>query len=501
MKRRASAGRGPTARASLAGGALLLIGLALAAACRPSPPPVHAGPIVLITIDALRADEASAFGGTPGLMPALDALAAEADRQGPAVAPSSWTVPSMAAILTGRQPWTTRGVAGARPVLDERLTTLAESLTALGYRATAFRSNHWLQGQFGYAQGFAEFRYLAGGKRAERFLAKLDGGRQFVWVHVLQPHAPYTKRDAYLPRLKNPPPNLPSRVRPLDLEPYFDPAAGAAAEQLRIFRAMYDLNAAFADDLLGRLLSSIRASRHWDETLLVVSADHGEEFGENGQVAHGGNLGRQLVEVPLVVKLPKGFTRRIAAAPGERVGNVRIAATLIEAAGGTPEPGTAPSLFVPWSKGTLSELYLGNGVNRFSLVDGDLQLVWESRFAAEEPDYYRARLAGIGGDPKPALLEAPNAVFARLEQRFAAVLPLSGRRDEKPRLELWRWTAKGREPVEDAAIVDRMARQLRGLWVAANGPEVVPGQGGPKPQLSPEEIKQLQALGYVAAGS
>ncbi len=73
---------------------------------------------------------------------------------------------------------------------------------------------------------------------------------------------------------------------------------------------------------------------------------------------------------------------------------MRVAPTLIEAAGGKPEPGAAPSLFQPFDKGALSELYLGNGVNRFSLVDGDLQLLWESRFAPPEPEYYRARYAG-----------------------------------------------------------------------------------------------------------
>jgi hypothetical protein len=244
----------------------------------------------------------------------------------------------------------------------------------------------------------------------------------------------------------------------------------------------------------------LRRSGQWETTLLVVTSDHGEEFSEHGQIAHGGNLGRALLDVPLVVKLPAGLTRRLALAPGERPGNVRVPATLVEAAGGKLAPGAAPSLFAPLDKGTLSELYLGNGVNRFSLVEGDLQLLWESRFAPAEPEYYRARFAGLGGKPQPPPSEPSAAIFKRLEERFARVLPLTGLPGERPRLSLWRWTAAGSVRVEDPAATARLARQLKNLWLAANGAEAVPGTAGPRPQLTPEKERELRALGYAAGG-
>jgi hypothetical protein len=463
--------------------------------------PVHQGPIVLITIDALRADTVGAFGGPAKIMPALSGLAREATWAGRAISPSSWTVPSMASIFTGFQPWRARSWANDRSVLDARFVTLPEALKQAGYHTAAFRSNHWLEAQFGYGQGFDEFRYLKEGKRAEGYLAGLKGGADFVWIHILPPHAPYVRRDPLVTRLDEVPPDLPQEVRPLDLEPYYDPAVKLPADKERTFRAMYRLNAAYADQLLSRLIAALKHSGQWSKTLLVVTSDHGEEFGENGQIAHGGNLGHVLVEVPLVIKLPVGFARRLAM-PAAHVANVRVAPTLIEAAGGKAEPGMAPSFFQPFDKGALSELYLGNGVNRFSLVRGDLQLLWESRFSSPEPDYYRARYAGLGGQPVPPLTQPVDAIFGRLERAFADVLPLTGRRGDPPRLTLVRWTPNGVQPVNDPNQMSQMARQLKNAWMAANGAEVAPGRStGLQPKLTPKQEEELRSLGYLAGGN
>ncbi len=476
----------------------------MAAGCadREEPVPVHDGPIVLITIDALRADAIGALGGPPKLTPSLDALARQASWSGRAVSPSSWTVPSMASLFTGLQPWSNQSWHGDRAVLREDLVTLPEALKAAGYTTTAFRSNHWLQKQYGYGQGFDTFRYLREGKRAETHLAGLKGGKDFVWIHILPPHAPYVRREHLLSHLPAVPANLPRKVRPLDLEPYYDPAVPLSDEQREVFRAMYHLNVAWADEMLGRMLAALRRSGQWDKALVVVTSDHGEEFEEQGQIAHGGNLGRSLIEVPLVIKLPAGFGRELALAEGEPAGTVRLWSTLVEVAGGRTTPGTAPSLFRPGGGGVLSELYLGNGVNRFSWVEGGTQVLWESRFAPEEPEYYRARYLGIGGQPEPPLSEPAEAIFKRLEEGFAQTLPLTGRRGTQPQLTLLRWTATGTERVEDPEAAQRLARQLRRAWIAANGDEAAPGRGtGEQPQLTPEEEEELKALGYVAGGN
>ena len=463
--------------------------------------PAHQGPIVLITIDALRADVVGAFGGPPKLTPHLDELASQATWAGRAVSPSSWTVPSMASLFTGFQPWSVQTWSGDRAVLRRDLVTLPEALKAKGYRTAGFRSNHWLQKVYGYDQGFDKFQYLGEGRRAEKYLETLGSGREFVWIHILPPHAPYIRRNYLLDHLQGCRRSCRRKVRPLDLEPYFDPAVPLPPKEEKVLRAMYALNAAYADDMLGRMLASLRKSGQWDRTLLVVTSDHGEEFKESGQIAHGGNLGRQLVEVPLMIKLPAGFRRPLALEPGKRAATVRVRATLLEAAGWEPEKGTATSFFQPGSQdtGVLSELYMGNGVNRFSYVEGDRQLLWESRFAGAEPEYYRARYQGIGGKPAAA------PVGDRTTSSSAGWRPPS--RARSPWLAC-RVTSRsspsgaGRTGAVSGWKILGRSRRWRAVsaaaWLAANGKEKPPGKNtGRKPQLTPEQEAEMRAIGYA----
>lgn len=450
----------------------------------------HRGPVVLITIDTLRADHVGALGGPSGLTPHLDRLASESTWAGCAVSPSSWTVPSMAALFTGLQPAATRTWSFDRAVIPRKLALLPEVLRASGYRTAGFRANPWTMARYGYSRGFDHFDNLDEGKDAEAHLEGLDGGPDFVWIHMLPPHSPYLRHAHLLGRLPEAPSHLPDQVLHADLEPYYDPSVPLPAEKERVFRAMYALNVAWADELLGRLLDSLRRSGQWDRTLLVVTSDHGEELGEYGQIAHGGNLGRHQIEVPLIVKLPSGFERKLAVQ--DPVATIRVRNTLIEAVGGEPEEGTAPSLFRPWEGGVLSELYLDNGINHFSYVEGDRQLLWESRFAEPEPEYYRARLLLTTGVPDP-----PLGVFRRLEEAVSSVPPLTGLPDDPPTLTLWRWTANGSEPIEEPREIEEMARRLKRAWIAANGPERPFGRRPEMSAITRQEEQELRSLGYV----
>ena len=525
----------------------LLFGIACAREAAPPAPPPHRGPVVLITLDALRADFVGAFGGEPrpgvSYTPHLDALAAEADWVGRAVAPSSWTVPSMASLMTGLQPWEHGAIHSGQARLRKELDTLAEVLKGLGFRAFAYYTNRWLHPRFGYRQGFEVFRHLGGGWRARNRLGHLDGGPELVWVHILPPHTPYRRNDGLARRLGQDPQRLPQRVEPLDLEPFYDPSVDLPPERREDFRTLYGHNVAWADHRLGQLLDALRESGQWDRTLVAVTSDHGEEFGESveqggyRQTGHGGNLGRVLLEVPLVIKLPRGGLpgRAFAVAPGKRVTNLRLWATLVEAAGGEVPPAVAPSLLRTSARkptpdgpvGILSELYRLNGVNRFSWIEGDHQLVWESSFAAPEPDYYRARLQMLGATPgQPPgfapLPEPPGELFAALDRAFRRTLPLTGRRGNEapePRLGTLRWMEAGHggeigekkfgekvvEPVDDPALQRRLARSLKTFWGERFGPEVPPrirfGSGEGTLELSPEDEGALRSLGYIAGGA
>lgn len=284
------------------------------------------------------------------------------------------------------------------------------------------------------------------------------------------------RRDALLPRLGRLAPPLPERVPIAQLEPFFDPAVQLPRPKRRRFWAMYCLNVAWADEELGRVLDALRDSGQWDRALVVVTANHGEEFGENGQILHGGNLGRALIEVPLVVKLPADFGRKIRVPKGERVAAARVFATLVEAVGGEVPPAAAPSLFRAVSRTApaeaVSELYAANGTNQFSLLrkepEGDLQLLWTSRFAPDEPEYYTARrIARSGGRLRLPISESPRAIFTRLQTAFAATPPLHGARERwSPALRLVRWGERGSVPINDPEKTRTMARRLIRAWGA-----------------------------------
>ncbi|MFP5288899.1 MAG: sulfatase-like hydrolase/transferase, partial [Thermoanaerobaculia bacterium] len=315
---------------------LSLVSLLSFLSCAPDYP--HDGPIVLITLDSLRADAVEGLGGEPGLTPRMDELIREADWAGPAIASSSWEGSTLATLFTGLRPWQHQVLHPSRARLSPALITPAEALKAAGYETAGHWSGPWYDKTFGFNQGFDAFQHYGKGARLVERLRAMEDGRRFVWAHLPAPAAPYLLHRAFVPRLGRKPPQLPRKVLPMQIERWFDPEVPLPLNQRRRLWAMYCLNVAAADEQLGRLLDALRESGQWDRTLLVVTANHGEEFGEKGQILHGGNLGRQLLEIPLAVKLPAGFGRRIVPPETARVAAARIMATLVEAAGGEAPP-------------------------------------------------------------------------------------------------------------------------------------------------------------------
>lgn len=459
-------------------GLVLCLFLAGCRLSQTSAAPAHDGPIVLVTFDSLRADVV----GQPGVTPNLDALIREADWSGRAIASSSWGLPSMASLFTGLRPWQHR-VLRAEDRIPQQLITLPEALQARGYETFGFMGEPMYSKEAGFGQGFDLLTRLGKGTEAGEKLRSAGPGQRFVWVHFSEPQAPYYRRPKFVARLGLRGRELPYRVLPHQLAPFFDPAVPLPPELQQRFRTMYRLNVAWADDRLGKLLKELRDSGQWERTLLVVTATHGEEFGEKGQILNGGNLGRQLIEVPLVIKLPSESRHEIAAPRDQRVATSRLWATLVEAAGGEVPPAQSPSLFRPTPGGApdavLSELYLINGTNRFSLVQGNDQLLWETRFAPPEPEYYRARLAlmsrGNARIARAEITERPGQIFRRLYAGFLDIPPLTGL--GAPRLILERWEGKGGSRlVEDPRRQADMARTLARTWNEFFPAELTPRQ-------------------------
>jgi arylsulfatase A-like enzyme len=456
--------------------------VAALAGCRPPRAAAPGGPVVLITLEALRADVA----GDPVLTPHLAALIREADWAGRAVAPSSWGVPAMATLLTGLSPWQHHAVLdGDNAHLAQDLPTLPKVFQALGYRTSAFTGGHWTTAAFGYDRGFDSFDDAGRNRDAAGHLASLAEGKELVWAHVPEPQAPYVRRDWLLSRLAAGDGtggdavlrDLPRLVEPLDLLAASNPEVPPSPALRRRLAAMYRLNVAWADEKVGRLLDALRASGHWDRSLVVITAVYGEELGEHGAFGHGADLERESLEVPLIVKLPSWCRRPLAPPRRQRVALARLWATLVEAAGGRPVPAAAPSLFRAAPDGVVSELYLGNGTNLFSLVEGDDQLLWQSRFGPAEPRLYRASLEATAGSPegrrKPA--GGLGAIATRLYEGFEAAPPLRG--NGPPELALARWLpGGGSRRLNDPPRAAALARLLAVRWADFLAEELPPDE-------------------------
>lgn len=446
-------------RAGRRAAAVLAIGLATALGCggRAPSPPQHQGPIVLITLEGLRGDFVGALGGEAGWTPQIDRWIGEAEFATRAVAPSAWAVPALASLATGLRPWQHQALTPRSATLEPGLLTLAEALHERGFRTAAYGEGRWFDRRHGHDQGFDSFLALRSGKPAERFLRSLDGSPQLVWIQIPEPRAPFIFEPE--------PPPSPAAGEELSLQllaPYFAPDRALPEGLAERVRNHYRAEVARTDARVGRLLQALEESGQRERSLVVLVSAYGQHLGEDGLLLDGSDLRRELIDVPLIIDLPAGLDRTLRPASGTRVATARVWATLVEAAGGNPLPGVAPSLWsVGAEPGILSELYAAAGSNRLSWIEGDLQLHYASWFAAVGDDFYAGRPFQI--DPRPGFGVASPRAFGRHYRAFLQSLPLGGP-DRSPELRLERWTDSGFQPLEDPQRLAQMQTRLLKAW-------------------------------------
>lgn len=339
--------RGLTARRG-AFGVLSLVALGMVA-CQSAPP--QPNDILVIVVDTLRADRLGRYGYGRGLTPVLDRLADRGARFAHAYAPASWTMPSVASLFTSRLPLQHQ-VRDFDSRLPDSEVTIAERLQAAGFATAAFTANWRLSAKLGYAQGFAGWRGFFGSpgspKKARgevvRAAALEWAGekpargaplRRFLYLHYMEPHAPLEPpADLRLRFAGGVDADAMTRLNEWALVP--DPRKEAISQQdtAHLF-ALYDAEVAAIDAELGRLFEALEQRGLLEHTLVVVTADHGEEILEHGTFGHGYNLFNTTVHVPLLVAGPGIPAGRVVE---ENVSLIDVAPTLLEILGLPPEP-------------------------------------------------------------------------------------------------------------------------------------------------------------------
>ena len=267
--------------------------------------------VVIFLADTLRADYLGAYGHAAPTSPRLDAFAREAVLFEDAWAQATWTRSAVASIFTGLHVGS-HGVDREDRVLPDAAQTLAEVLRAAGYKTGAFVANHLLGGRFGFSQGFEAWnpgpRTLYGAPAADlvrEALAFVDSAPRpfFLYVHTMEPHAPYTPSEEDLRPFAGEAYAGATDTRALLREGQLGMLAPAG---LRFLRSRYEGEVHQNDRAFGGLLDGLRARGLDGNTVVVFTADHGEEFLEHGGTEHGKTLYQELVRVPLVVRVPGG---------------------------------------------------------------------------------------------------------------------------------------------------------------------------------------------------
>jgi arylsulfatase A-like enzyme len=318
--------------------------------------------IVLVTIDTLRADHLSAYGYPRRTSPALDALAREGVLFERAFSQSSWTKPSTASLLTGRYPSMHRLYLEKASLPDDEVL-LPEILREHGYTTAALSGNPWIRPEFGFDQGVEHFYsvraeglahgtlfmnalksanklfdtsamiynrvkrlvvgHLAPTERdrrlnaeAARWLARQGSRPFFLYLHYMSPHQPYTPPPPFDHAFVPDPRATPVTVYPRKTYLFFETGDPLPEAKRQDLIGRYDGAILFADSILGELVETLRHLDLLDDTLLVVTSDHGEEFYEHRNWGHGQSLYNELIHVPLVMRWPAHLPRE------RRVGRV-----------------------------------------------------------------------------------------------------------------------------------------------------------------------------------
>jgi arylsulfatase A-like enzyme len=322
--------------AGLAGAAALL------AACPAPSRPAQA--IVLVSFDTLRPDHLGCYGYSRPTSPNLDAFRRDAVLFSQAIANAPSTLPSHASILTSLIPHHHGASISRGTALGPGHVTLAEVLRDRGFATAAFHDGAQLAPVWGLDQGFDTYaspeprrHFPAQVRAALSWIETRRGEPFFLFLHTYEAHRPYNPAPRFREALG---------VAHLRAEAE-DPSIGRLVQDVHEGRrspspadvervvGLYDASIRSADDAFGQLVHGLKERGLYDEALVVVTSDHGEELGEHGQVAwHSHTLYDELLRIVLLVKLPG--SRHAGRTEGAQVRGIDLAPTILAAAGVPP---------------------------------------------------------------------------------------------------------------------------------------------------------------------
>jgi len=278
--------------------------------------------VLLITIDALRYDHMSLYNYSRRTTPNLDKLAADALVFTEAFSTSSWTIPSVVSLFTGTYPNTHKAISKTSSV-DPDMDTLSEIFNALGYKTASFMANAVFSPRAGAAQGFETFfpyihpfsksyfgdsyintfieniasRFISTNyydssvltNKALTWIKENDEKNVFIYIHYMDCHEPYNPPDQ-------------SRKSILEFKDFHYPL-NLNKHEKDLFDS-YDGEVFNVDSYIGKFFNVLRKNNLYDDSLIIVTADHGEELYEHNSHGHAQTLFEESIHIPLIIKFP-----------------------------------------------------------------------------------------------------------------------------------------------------------------------------------------------------
>lgn len=270
--------------------------------------------VVLVIVDTLRKDALSIYNPATPPTPQIDAFATLSTTYTRATAPSSWTTPSIGAILTGKMP-SQLGLQHELRRLSTDAELLPEVMQRAGFRTAAVISNRYASTKWGFNQGYDAFDETAIKRRTQvtsdlvsdlaiEMLDRFDDEPLFLLVHYVDPHVSYQEHDDYIRWDAEYDGPIESPVHWEDLSAQFRRLESADWDRLR---AVYNSEVAWTDAQVGRLFDHIIDTGRMDDAMVIFTHDHGEEFDDHGSIGHGYSLYEEQIAAPLIVHYPERF--------------------------------------------------------------------------------------------------------------------------------------------------------------------------------------------------
>ncbi|WP_101295068.1 sulfatase [Halegenticoccus soli] len=506
--------------------------------------------VLFVVMDTVRKDHLTPYGYDEPTTPGLESFAEEATVFDQAVAPAPWTLPVHASLFTGMYPHQ-HGADQENPYL-EGATTLAQTLSAAGYDTACYSSNAWITPYTHLTDGFDDqdnffevmpgdflsgplakawktlndneslravadklvslgntaHEMLAGGGTADSKTPAVidrtiefvdDSDRFFAFINLMDAHLPYHPPAEFRERFA---PGVDSTEVCQNSKEYNSGARDIDDEEWEAIRGLYDAEIAHIDDQLTRLFDHLKETGRWDDTMVVVCADHGELHGEHDTYGHEFCLYDPLVNVPLVVKHPAldGGRR------GDQVELIDLYHTVLDSLGvegGAPASPGDDAVTLDRTRSLLSSDY-----RSFASVpaadrdpgqrgDGTYAFVEYSRPVVELKQLEeKARKAGIT-IPEDSRFYSRMRAARRLEAKYVRIdrVPDEAYRIDRDPGEAENLAGSSDELIEETeAALAEFEEAAGGAWTGTDDVEVTDES---LDEMDDEARKRLQDLGYM----